>query len=653
VTNPTPAASNDTYKLGRRLSAGSTGVIYEAKHPWLAGRYAVKVLRNALAQLPEAIQIFRAELAAVGSIGHPNIVHIVEVGSTPDGIPFVVMELLEGRTLAARLAEGRPVPVSEVVALLKGVAAGLDAAHARGVIHCELNPGNVFLAAAGNEEFGYTPKILNFGIARLRNSNGGDAGVGAETARTMAPEQAQGRGDEIDGRTDQFALAAIAYRMLTGVDAFRGDDAIGVLYQVVHEAPPPISDYARVDTRIEAVLRRALGKRRSDRFDSMGEFSRALDEATSAARTGTTPACGSWRTASRSRPRPSPATADRSRASHPSPAAAAPLAQDTALTPPRHRPPLAFAQGKGGVLKDSADWSPQDDEPLDFPDERIRVPKERWRITVFLAGFVVLSVAAAWWAGWRPPVAWRQSHIWQALHLRRAAPSPEHRRGARSKPPAAAERRGRGAGAQRPAAPPAAPTPTVETPAPRCGRRGGPDCCVRGHASPFRRPCCLPAGARGRPARPLPLAAAAPSAAPRAPQARSGRSARRASGPSAGAKELAGGARPGCGRGRPGRLVPSGLGAAASARRAREGSAPPGSRAEPPHRARHRRRRRPSMGRAVARPAAASRRRAFRARARRRVGSSRDRIDFFRARAAARRAARDSRPPGGRRQPRP
>src|SRR3954467_6292771 len=144
----TASEASDAYRLGDRLHAGSTGDVYEAEHPWLPGRYAIKILHPGLTQNPEAVEIFRDELAAIAGLRHPNIAQIIEVGTVPDGRLFVVMELLIGKTLAQRLADGRPLPLGEVLPIVKSVAGALQAAHVRDIVHRELTPGNIFLANA-------------------------------------------------------------------------------------------------------------------------------------------------------------------------------------------------------------------------------------------------------------------------------------------------------------------------------------------------------------------------------------------------------------------------------------------------------------------------------------------------------------------------
>jgi serine/threonine protein kinase len=427
-----PPESADAYRLGDRLHAGRTGDVYEAEHPWLPGLYAIKILHPSLVETPHAVDTFRDELATIASLRHPNIAQIIEVGTVPDGRLFVVMELLEGRTLADRLVEGRPIPVAEALPVIKSVAGALQAAHARGVLHRQLTPGNIFLARAEGHEQGFV-KLLDFGIARLRSAAGDDLGNAADAARAMAPEQAQGRGDEIDGRIDEFALAAVAYRMLAGVDAFAGDNVVAVLYGAVHEPVPPMPVDARVDPGIEAVVRRGLAKDPGDRFDTVLDFARALetvatepplDEET-ASRTPVVANAGALGGVGRPDTWRGPVleatgVPDDAPGTLPDPARSSEQAVPSwASGDLPHVPALAGSD---------ADMFPHaatafDDVDLD-DDGDIQIPRERGRLMVFfVTAAVTVAIGVGLGTGWRPPVSWRQSRPWHALHLPGAVPA--------------------------------------------------------------------------------------------------------------------------------------------------------------------------------------------------------------------------------------
>jgi eukaryotic-like serine/threonine-protein kinase len=267
-------APGEAYQLGRRLKAGSTSDVYETVHPHLPGSCAIKILRPHLLQSPEQVHAFRSDLEAVSGLRHPNIAQIIEVGSLPEAKAFVVMELLEGRLLAERLAGHRTLPIGEVVELVKAIAAALQAAHSRGVIHGEIGPTNVFLARAEGYEQGLV-KLIGFGIHRLRPVDAA-ASLSFEMIRYLSPEQATGRPDEVDGRADQFALALLIHRMVSGIEVFRGLSAIDVLDQVLHEEPK-IERPPEITDEVESVLRRALAKDKRHRFETVVGFARAFE----------------------------------------------------------------------------------------------------------------------------------------------------------------------------------------------------------------------------------------------------------------------------------------------------------------------------------------------------------------------------------------
>jgi serine/threonine-protein kinase len=250
--------------------------VYEADHPTLPGRFAVEIHRRALAAGPQAADAFRREASVVSGLRHPHIAQVLEIGTLPDGVPFVVMEELHGQTLAQVLAARRTVAGSEVVSWVNAIAGALTAAHGAGIVHGELRPDKIFLAQVAGYERGFV-KLLGFGLRQLAPS--GRRGLEAAAARFMAPELAEARGPGADGRVDQFALAAIAYRMLAGVDAFQGDDPVTVIHRVLRETPTPLTELLRCDPVVDAVVRRGLTKRPDQRYPTVMAFAGALEEA--------------------------------------------------------------------------------------------------------------------------------------------------------------------------------------------------------------------------------------------------------------------------------------------------------------------------------------------------------------------------------------
>ena len=273
----------NTYLLGQRISLGGMGEVFEATHARLPGRYAVKILRPELLGNREAFARFCREAEVMSELRHPNVVQIYDFNTTPEGRPYFVMEHLEGRDLEARLTQSGPMPLPAAVRVVDAVASALATAHSHGIVHRDLKPANIFLVAIDGQ-VDELVKVLDFGISKIRSagtllSSPTDM-IGSPAY--MSPEQARGAADEIDGRSDQFALGAITYRMLTGSDPFRGDDIASLLYQVVHEEAPRL---ARTlpgwwDTRaLQAVLDRALAKDPANRFNGMMELARAFEAA--------------------------------------------------------------------------------------------------------------------------------------------------------------------------------------------------------------------------------------------------------------------------------------------------------------------------------------------------------------------------------------
>ena len=272
----------NTYEVVRLAGRGGMGEVYETRHLRIPGRFAVKVLRQQDAPNEEALGRFRREAEITSSLRHPNIVQILDFNQLPDGSPYIVMEYLDGGDLADRLAERGTLPPMEVVRYVSQLASALAAAHAHGVVHRDLKPQNVLLVPIPGQARDFL-KIVDFGISTVK---GPGPGVGGEntvlgTPRYMAPEQAMGKAELIEARTDQFALAAIAYEMLAGVPPFEGSNVAATLYNVVNRDPPPLPRAVRevIGAAGEAALWRALSKNPTDRFPSILDFGRTLQEA--------------------------------------------------------------------------------------------------------------------------------------------------------------------------------------------------------------------------------------------------------------------------------------------------------------------------------------------------------------------------------------
>ena len=200
------------------------GAVYEATHARLAGRYAIKLLLLKPTVGSEAIALFAREARITSLLQHPNIVQVIDHNTTADGTEYLVMEYLAGESLAQRLVRKGPLPLDIVVGIVDQIAAGLAAAHASRVVHRDLKPDNVFLVPVEGRE-AESVKILDFGISKVKGKSWGrqaPEGTVMGTPLYMAPEQIEGRVGDADAATDQFALAVIAYEMLTGHTPFHG-----------------------------------------------------------------------------------------------------------------------------------------------------------------------------------------------------------------------------------------------------------------------------------------------------------------------------------------------------------------------------------------------------------------------------------------------
>ncbi|HEX2309450.1 MAG TPA: protein kinase, partial [Vicinamibacterales bacterium] len=264
-----PGTTLGPYTIVGPLGAGGMGEVYRAHDGRLGRDVAIKVLPALVSHDPERRARLQREARAIAALNHPHICVIHDVGEQ-DGLDFIVMELLDGESLAARLVRG-PMRFSDAAPIARAILETLAAVHARGLLHRDLKPANIFLTQHG-------VKLLDFGLARSAEPDQGATAITREglvlgSPRYMAPEQI--RGVHLDHRTDLFAAAVIMYEMLTGEPAFNGSSSIEVAHAIAYEEPAPLQPDA-APPAFQRALRQALEKDPARRPQSAQAFAAAL-----------------------------------------------------------------------------------------------------------------------------------------------------------------------------------------------------------------------------------------------------------------------------------------------------------------------------------------------------------------------------------------
>jgi Tol biopolymer transport system component/predicted Ser/Thr protein kinase len=272
------------YEILARLGAGGMGEVYKARDTRLERMVAVKVLPEHLSSSPEVRQRFEREAKTVSALSHPHICALYDVGNQ-DGVEYLVMEYLEGETLADRLARG-PLPLEQTLRYGTEIADALDKAHRQGIVHRDLKPGNVMLTKSG-------VKLLDFGLAKAMpqpvqqsgltslptmmgsGQNLTQEGTILGTFQYMAPEQLEGR--EADARTDLFAFGCVLYEMATGRKAFAGSSQASLISAIMKEDPAPISAVSPMSPpALDRVVRKCLAKDPEDRWQNAADLGSEL-----------------------------------------------------------------------------------------------------------------------------------------------------------------------------------------------------------------------------------------------------------------------------------------------------------------------------------------------------------------------------------------
>ena len=279
-----PGSQLGPYEIVSLIGAGGMGEVYRARDTRLDRIVAIKVLPAHLADNPELRERFEREARTIASLNHPHICTLHDIGQQ-DGVDFLVMEYLEGETLATRLLKG-PLPLDQVLRYAIEISDALDKAHRKSVTHRDVKPGNIMLTKNGS-------KLLDFGLAKLKQEaapavtplsqlptlreNPTIQGTILGTLQYMAPEQVEGKTDEIDGRTDIFSFGAVVYEMATGKKAFEGKSSASLMAKILEIDPPPMSSLQPMTPpTLERVVKRCLAKEPEERCQSAKDLTDEL-----------------------------------------------------------------------------------------------------------------------------------------------------------------------------------------------------------------------------------------------------------------------------------------------------------------------------------------------------------------------------------------
>ncbi|HYW71461.1 MAG TPA: protein kinase [Pyrinomonadaceae bacterium] len=280
------------YLIERLIKRGGMGAVYAGKHVLMDKTVAIKVLHPSLAVDDNVVRRFSREAKAASRISHPHAVIVTDFGESENGVVFLVMEYLDGRTLKEVIRSEGPMNLNRAAEIVRQVAGALDAAHEQGVVHRDLKSDNIMLSKTNGGEWA---KVLDFGIAKIQESDSRDADITAAnlvigTPQYMSPEQCS-QSAAIDARTDVYSLGVILYEMLAGQPPFTGDSPTVIMMRQVQDPPPSIlATRPEVPVTVAAIIEKALAKQPGDRYQTAGALSSQLNEAVTRADTAEIPA---------------------------------------------------------------------------------------------------------------------------------------------------------------------------------------------------------------------------------------------------------------------------------------------------------------------------------------------------------------------------
>ena len=275
------------YEIVAPLGAGGMGAVYLARRVLIGDEVAVKVLHSRFTGDEKLVERFRREARAAAQLHHPNVVTIHDYGEArgPEGFAYIVMELVRGESLRQLLRREGRLDARRAVELMRGVCAGVGAAHRRGIVHRDIKPDNVIVSPADDDHASEHVKVVDFGIAKIRDvaaesSTLTEAGSMVGTLFYMAPEQC--KGEPLDARADVYSLGAMLYEMLAGSPPFSAPSITSLILKHVNEPPPPLPADAGVPPALAAAVMRSLAKDPDGRPRDAAEFSREIQAALAA-----------------------------------------------------------------------------------------------------------------------------------------------------------------------------------------------------------------------------------------------------------------------------------------------------------------------------------------------------------------------------------
>jgi serine/threonine-protein kinase len=276
----------EKYLIEELIKRGGMGAVYRGKHVMMDKTVALKVLRPALAGDDAVVARFSREAKAASRISHPHAVSVTDFGESENGVVFLVMEYLDGRTLKDIIRSEGPLPLDRIVEIIRQVSGALDAAHQQGVVHRDLKSDNIMLSQTNGGDWA---KVLDFGIAKIQQPEGARdnditaANLVIGTPQYMSPEQCSQSGP-IDARSDVYSLGVIVFEMLSGRVPFTGESPTVIMMKQVQDEPPSIRELRPdLPAGMDSLIKKALAKQPIDRFQTAGELYEALSTAAAGA----------------------------------------------------------------------------------------------------------------------------------------------------------------------------------------------------------------------------------------------------------------------------------------------------------------------------------------------------------------------------------